>query len=66
MIQFIPSLVTETIHYCQKPLELNFNMNMKNHLEFLHSENTDLAEWAKNITLNFHLENEIRNMSMGF
>ena len=24
------SLVTETIHYCLKPLELNFNINMKN------------------------------------
>jgi len=30
-------------------------MNMKNHLEFVHSENTDLAEWAENIILNFHL-----------
>jgi hypothetical protein len=30
-------------------------MNMKNHLEFLHSENTDLAEWAENITLHFLL-----------
>jgi len=39
-------------------------MNMQNHLEFLHSENTDLAEWAENITFNFHLVNEIRNMSM--
>lgn len=37
---------------------------MQNHLEFLHSENTDLAEWAENITFNFHLVNEIRNMSM--
>lgn len=46
---------TQALHYCQKPLELNFNMNMKNHPEFVHSENTDLAEWAETIILNFHL-----------
>ena len=33
ILQFIPSLVTETIHYCQKPLELNFNINTKNQCE---------------------------------